>query len=206
MKAPVMTTRKDYDAIVVGARCAGAAPAMLLALRGLRVLAIDRGAYGTDTLSTHALMRGAVAQLARWGLLDGVKAAGTPDYFEKDLARYRGSVIAADAIRSKVAELVGADTPVAGKSATSVIFGYFPGLANEGYRFMYHPGLTAGVIPTNEGQSCVFLGFPPEKGGPRIDAEKRFRQGLARISPWLAEAISRTEPPGEWGWTRRVSR
>jgi len=108
-----------------------------------------------------------------------------------------GIVIGADGIRSKVAELAGADTPVAGKSATSVIFGYFPGLANEGYRFMYHPGLTAGVIPTNEGQSCVFLGFPPEKGGPRIDAEKRFRQGLANISPWLAEAISRTEPTGK---------
>jgi flavin-dependent dehydrogenase len=74
------TTRNDlsYDAVVVGARCAGAATAMLLAQQGLRVLAIDRGAYGSDTLSTHALMRGGVLQLARWGLLDALKAAGTP--------------------------------------------------------------------------------------------------------------------------------
>jgi 2-polyprenyl-6-methoxyphenol hydroxylase-like FAD-dependent oxidoreductase len=64
--------------VVVGARCAGAATAMLLARRGLRVLAVDRGRYGGDTLSTHALMRGGVMQLQRWGLLDRLRAAGTP--------------------------------------------------------------------------------------------------------------------------------
>jgi flavin-dependent dehydrogenase len=67
-----------YDAVVVGARAAGAATAMLLARRGLRVLAVDRGAYGADTLSTHALMRAGVLQLVRWGLLDRIEAAGTP--------------------------------------------------------------------------------------------------------------------------------
>ena len=53
------------DAIVVGARCAGAATAMLLAHGGARVVLVDKGAYGTDMLSTHALMRGAVLQLDR---------------------------------------------------------------------------------------------------------------------------------------------
>jgi len=67
-----------YDAVVVGARAAGAATAMLLARGGLRVLAVDRGVYGTDTLSTHALMRAGVLQLARWGLLDRIEAEGTP--------------------------------------------------------------------------------------------------------------------------------
>ncbi|HSD25799.1 MAG TPA: FAD-dependent monooxygenase [Vicinamibacteria bacterium] len=70
--------RARYDVVVVGARAAGAATAMLLARRGLRVLAVDRGAYGTDTLSTHALMRAGVLQLARWGLLDRIEAEGTP--------------------------------------------------------------------------------------------------------------------------------
>jgi flavin-dependent dehydrogenase len=37
-----------FDAVVVGARAAGAATAMLLARRGLRVLAIDKAAYGSD--------------------------------------------------------------------------------------------------------------------------------------------------------------
>lgn len=67
-----------YDVVIVGARAAGASTAMLLARSGLRVLAIDRQAYGSDTLSSHALMRGAVRRLAHWGLLDRLWAAGSP--------------------------------------------------------------------------------------------------------------------------------
>ena len=70
--------RTQYDVIIVGARCAGAATAMLLARAGHRVLMVDRGRYGTDALSTHALMRGAVVQLHRWFVLPAVIAAGTP--------------------------------------------------------------------------------------------------------------------------------
>jgi 2-polyprenyl-6-methoxyphenol hydroxylase-like FAD-dependent oxidoreductase len=69
---------RAYDVVVVGARCAGAATAMLLARHGLRVLVVDRGRPGTDTLSTHALMWGGVLQLARWGVLPALDAAGTP--------------------------------------------------------------------------------------------------------------------------------
>ena len=68
----------SYDVIVVGARCAGAATALLLARAGVRVLVLDKGAAGVDTLSTHALMRGGVMQLTRWGLLPAIVAAGTP--------------------------------------------------------------------------------------------------------------------------------
>jgi flavin-dependent dehydrogenase len=50
---------------------------MLLARAGQRVLMVDRGRYGTDTLSTHALMRGAVVQLHRWHVLPAVIAADT---------------------------------------------------------------------------------------------------------------------------------
>lgn len=71
-------TALTVDVLVIGARCAGAATAMLLARHGLSVLMADRGGYGTDTLSTHALMRGGVLQLHRWGLLDRVKAMNTP--------------------------------------------------------------------------------------------------------------------------------
>ena len=69
---------QHYDAVIAGARCAGAATALLLARQGARVLLLDRSRYGTDTLSTHALMRGAVLQLHNWGLLPSVIAAGTP--------------------------------------------------------------------------------------------------------------------------------
>lgn len=67
-----------YDVVLIGARVAGAATALLLARQGRRVLVIDRTRYGSDTLSTHALMRGGVVQLQRWGVLPALRAAGTP--------------------------------------------------------------------------------------------------------------------------------
>ncbi|MFL5286456.1 MAG: NAD(P)/FAD-dependent oxidoreductase [Rhodopila sp.] len=73
-----MVSGKHYDVLIVGARCAGAATAMLAARQGLRVLAIDAGEAGSDTVSTHALMRAGVMQLHRWGVLPRIVAAGTP--------------------------------------------------------------------------------------------------------------------------------
>lgn len=70
--------RSRYDVVIVGARVAGAATAMRLARAGLRVLAVDQSPEGSDTLSTHALMRGSVLQLVRWGLLPAIEEAGTP--------------------------------------------------------------------------------------------------------------------------------
>ena len=67
-----------FDVVIAGARCAGAATALLVARAGGRVLVLDKGGYGTDTLSTHALMRGAVMQLHRWGLLPALTFAATP--------------------------------------------------------------------------------------------------------------------------------
>ena len=64
-----------YDAIVVGARCAGSPTAMLLARRGYRVLLLDKATFPSDTLSTHALKLPAAASLKRWGLLDQVIAS-----------------------------------------------------------------------------------------------------------------------------------
>jgi flavin-dependent dehydrogenase len=69
---------KDYDAIVVGARCAGSPAAMLLARRGYRVLVVDRATFPSDTVSTHLIHAPGVAALARWGLLDEVAATGCP--------------------------------------------------------------------------------------------------------------------------------
>ena len=71
-----MTT--EYDAIVVGARCAGAPTAMLLARKGYRVLVVDRASFPSDTLSTHLIHAPGVAALRRWGLLDTVAATGCP--------------------------------------------------------------------------------------------------------------------------------
>jgi len=70
--------RSHYDVVVIGARCAGAATALLLARKGMDVLVVDKSRLGSDTLSTHALMRGGVLQLHRWGILEEIRKAGTP--------------------------------------------------------------------------------------------------------------------------------
>jgi 2-polyprenyl-6-methoxyphenol hydroxylase-like FAD-dependent oxidoreductase len=67
-----------YDAIVVGARCAGAPTAMLLARRGYRVLLVDRATFPSDTVSTHLIHPPGIAALRRWGLLDALVATGCP--------------------------------------------------------------------------------------------------------------------------------
>ena len=67
-----------HDVVVVGGRVAGAATALLLARAGVRVILVDRERYGSDTLSTHGLMRAGVLQLSRWGVLQDVAATGTP--------------------------------------------------------------------------------------------------------------------------------
>jgi 2-polyprenyl-6-methoxyphenol hydroxylase-like FAD-dependent oxidoreductase len=67
-----------YDAIVLGARCAGSPTGMLLARKGYRVLVVDRATFPSDTVSTHIVHPPGVAALSRWGLLDRLEGTGCP--------------------------------------------------------------------------------------------------------------------------------
>jgi 2-polyprenyl-6-methoxyphenol hydroxylase-like FAD-dependent oxidoreductase len=67
-----------YDAIVVGARCAGSPTAMLLARKGYKVLLVDKAAFPSDTISTHIIWPHGAEILDRWGLLDALAATGCP--------------------------------------------------------------------------------------------------------------------------------
>ncbi|MDM0109922.1 NAD(P)/FAD-dependent oxidoreductase [Variovorax sp. J22R24] len=68
-----------YDVIVVGARCAGAATAMLLARKGHRVLMVDRAGFPSDVaMSTHLVWHAGVESLSRWGLAQAVEASNCP--------------------------------------------------------------------------------------------------------------------------------
>jgi 2-polyprenyl-6-methoxyphenol hydroxylase-like FAD-dependent oxidoreductase len=67
-----------YDAIVVGARCAGSPTAMLLARKGHRVLLVDKATFPSDTMSTHMVHPPGLAALERWGLLERLVATGCP--------------------------------------------------------------------------------------------------------------------------------
>ncbi len=256
---------EEFDAVIVGARCAGAATAMLMARAGLRVLVVDRTHPSRDTLSTHALMRAGVVQLSRWGLLQRVVAAGTPPVtattfhygdrtetlqltdplyaprrtvldtallsaaqeagaqarFGVDvtelcrdrtgrvtgvLARVRGGevvtfraplTIGADGLRSTVARLAGAPTVRRGAAASAIVYGYWPSPSASQYDWFYRPGVSAGIIPTNDGQVCVWAGLPAE----RFADERRhggladlFACVLAEASPEAAALVARAEP------------
>ncbi len=67
-----------YDAIIVGARCAGSPTSMLLARKGYRVLLVDKATFPSDTISTHILWPHGVDVLARWGLSQALESAGAP--------------------------------------------------------------------------------------------------------------------------------
>ncbi len=56
-----------YDVVVVGARCAGAPTAAVLAEAGLSVLLLDRDALPSDTVSTHQLFPDSLALLDQLG-------------------------------------------------------------------------------------------------------------------------------------------
>ena len=253
-----------YDAVVIGAGGGGAATAMLLARAGHRVLVVDRGRYGTDTLSTHALMRGAVIQLHRWNVLPAVMAAGTPpvrqatffygdepmaipitprdgidalyaprryvlDRVLVDAAGAAGAdivygvalralqradtgrvtgvvledesghvhrvssrlVVGADGLSSTVARLAGARTYRAGRHAAAIVYEHWRGLEVSGYEWYFVPGLSAGAIPTNDGQVCVFVAVPERAfaGVFARDRERAFGAVLSEVAPGLAERL-----------------
>lgn len=260
---------KRYDAVIVGGRVAGAATAMLLARSGARVLMIDRDRSGTDTMSTHALMRSAVMQLQDWGLLGRIIAADTPPVrrtvfhygpetldvdirpaFDTDAlyaprrtvlddiivraaaeagaqvvhgtnaaelirgtsgqvagVRLRGPggnvtsvkagiVIGADGRRSWVGRQVNAANIRQAPASSAIVYLYATGIPNMGYEWYYTAGAGAGVIPTNGGQSVVFLAVPPadlHAAVPERTAQGFIRSAIARI-PALAPALAGAHP------------
>jgi flavin-dependent dehydrogenase len=73
-----MSADRHCDVVIVGARAAGAATALLLARLGHDVVLLDRAVFPADTLSTHQIARTGVVHLHRWGLLDRVLDSGAP--------------------------------------------------------------------------------------------------------------------------------
>jgi flavin-dependent dehydrogenase len=70
----------EYDAVIVGARVAGSAAAILLARQGRKVALLDRAQFPSDTLSTHIVMAGGARVLQRMGALAELKRLGAFEY------------------------------------------------------------------------------------------------------------------------------
>jgi flavin-dependent dehydrogenase len=67
-----------FDVIVVGARCGGAATALLLARKGFKVLVVDRDRFPYDVPRGHFIHRQGPPLLQRWGVLDDIVKSGCP--------------------------------------------------------------------------------------------------------------------------------
>jgi 2-polyprenyl-6-methoxyphenol hydroxylase-like FAD-dependent oxidoreductase len=79
-EAQTVVSHEETDAVVVGCRPAGAATSIALARRGVRVIALDRSKFPSDTLSTHVMFATGIAELKWLGALDRVRAVGAPAY------------------------------------------------------------------------------------------------------------------------------
>lgn len=90
---------EHVDAVIVGARCAGSATAIAFARAGKRVLALDSAKFPSDTLSTHLMFAGSVAELATLGALGRVEELGAP---RLPLAHMEGAGIAVRATYTPV--------------------------------------------------------------------------------------------------------
>jgi flavin-dependent dehydrogenase len=90
-----------YDAVIVGARCAGAPTALLLARKGYKVLLLDRGTFPSDMpFSNHYVHQTGSARLKRWGLLDALAATNCPpirtNHFDYGAFSLTGSPVPAE--------------------------------------------------------------------------------------------------------------
>lgn len=104
-----------------------------------------------------------------------------------------GIVIGADGVRSTVARGVRAPTERVGRGATAVVYGYWSDLETVGYEWIFRPGATAGLIATNGGQTCVFVGAPRGRIGPgRIEAVHSI---LSAAAPDVAGRVADAVPP-----------
>lgn len=70
--------RESFDVIVVGARCAGAPLAAMLAGNGLQVCLLDKDGFPSDTPSTHGIQPTGVQVLERIGVLDALLKLAPP--------------------------------------------------------------------------------------------------------------------------------
>lgn len=63
---------KNFDIIIVGARCSGATTASHLSKMGFNVLVVDKATFPQDTLSTHFVWPRGASYLNRLGVLDRI--------------------------------------------------------------------------------------------------------------------------------------
>jgi flavin-dependent dehydrogenase len=120
-----------------------------------------------------------------------------------------GLVIGADGVRSTIADRVHAPIERAGSGAMAVMYGYWRDLETTGYEWEFRSGASVGLIPTNDGETCVFAAVLPSRVGP--GGVELMRDLLREASPALAERVAAGTAPrgvrtfgGRPGFMRRA--
>ena len=104
-------------------------------------------------------------------------------------------VIGADGIRSIVARESGAPIVREARAEGAVVYGYFRNVDATGYEWGYGPQISAGIIPTNDGEACVFVGGSTLRFGSELrpDLRSGFFRVLRAVSPAMAERVEAAE-------------
>jgi flavin-dependent dehydrogenase len=102
-----------------------------------------------------------------------------------------GLVVGADGLRSTVARDVGAPSLCRGRSVGGVLYRYVRGLDVTGYEWFYGDGAAAGLIPTNDEATCVFVSTTAARLRRERSAgtERAFASLLDAASPVLGEVV-----------------
>jgi len=171
------TYRSHHDVVVVGARCGGAATAMLLARMGHDVVMVDKARLPSDTLSTHGIARGGVVQLARWGLLDRVLASGAPAI--KDVTFDLGG----EATTRRIKHRAGVDVLVAPRR--HVLDGLLADAAVESGARLRTAATATGVLRSTDGRVTGIAARTAE--GDRLELSARFVVGADGLRSRMAQ-------------------
>jgi flavin-dependent dehydrogenase len=100
-------------------------------------------------------------------------------------------VVGADGVNSRIAELVGAPAYRSHPPLNAVHYAYFTGVENRGFWFQFSDGVNAGLIPTHDRATCVFVGRPSRQHPAfRADPEAEFRRLLAAAGADLVDRVS----------------
>src|SRR4029453_1458333 len=91
-----------------------------------------------------------------------------------------------------------------GSFLPAVLYRSVAGAPPDGYQWAYGAGAGAGLIPTNDGQTCVFVSTTPERmrGLRRYGVEHAFSELLVQPAPPLRDPVVPATPAGPirgWG-------